>query len=131
MRGRVGHPRRRPDFLFADRGYDHDAYRDQVRARGIVPAIARRGTLNGTGLGTYRWVVERTIAWLHGFRRLRIRWERRADIHEAFLTLAWGRLERMPPLANRSDSWPPSLPFANTHFVRISRRPLSPDPVGT
>ncbi|MCX5009222.1 IS5 family transposase [Streptomyces sp. NBC_00638] len=88
VRGRVGHPRRKPDSLFADRGYDHDIYRDQVRDRGIVPAIARRGTRHGTGLGTYRWVVERTFAWLHGFRRLRIRWERRADIHEAFLKLA-------------------------------------------
>ncbi|GAQ75659.1 transposase DDE domain protein [Streptomyces turgidiscabies] len=53
-----------------------------------MPAIARRGTRHGTGLGTYQWVVERTFAWLHGFRRLRIRWERRADIHEAFLKLA-------------------------------------------
>jgi transposase len=88
IRGRVGHPRRRPDSLFADRGYDHDIYRGQVRARGIIPAIARRGTRHGTGLGTYRWVVERTFAWLHGFKRLRIRWERRADIHEAFLKLA-------------------------------------------
>ncbi len=42
----------------------------------------------GTGLGTYRWVVERTFDWPHCFRRLRIRWERRADIHEAFLKLA-------------------------------------------
>lgn len=84
VRGRVGRPRRKPDSLFADRGYDHDIYRDQVRARGIVPAIARRGTRHGT----YRWVVERSFAWLHGFRRLRIRWERRADIHEAFLKLA-------------------------------------------
>jgi transposase len=59
VRGRVGHPRRRPDSLFADRGYDHDVYRDQVRARGIVPAIARRSTLHGTGLGTYRgWSSE-------------------------------------------------------------------------
>ncbi|WP_367575269.1 IS5 family transposase [Streptomyces griseoaurantiacus] len=88
VRGRVGRPRRKPASLFADRGYDHDIYRDQVSARGIVPAIARRGTLHGTGLGTYRWVVERSFAWLHGFRRLRIRWERRADIHEAFLKLA-------------------------------------------
>jgi len=70
VRGRIGHPRRKSDSLFADRGYDHDIYRDQVRARGIVPAIARRGTPHGTGLGTYRWVV-----WPHGFRRLRIRWE--------------------------------------------------------
>ena len=88
VRCRVGRPRRKPDSLFADRGYDHCVYRDQVRARGIVPAIARRGTRHGTGLGAYRWLVERTFAWLHGFRRLRIRWERRADMHEAFLKLA-------------------------------------------
>lgn len=88
IRGRVGHPRRKPESLFADRGYDHDIYRDQVRQRRIVPAIARRGTLHGTGLGKYRWVVERSFARLHGFKRLRIRWERRADIHEAFLKLA-------------------------------------------
>ncbi|MGQ4731521.1 IS5 family transposase [Streptomyces sp. Ju416(a)] len=88
VRGRIGHPRRRPDSLFADRGYDHEVYRDQVRKRRIIPAIARRGTLHGTGLGKYRWVVERSFAWLHGFKRLRIRWERRADIHEALLKLA-------------------------------------------
>jgi transposase len=39
-------------------------------------------------LGRYRWVVERTLAWLHQFRRLRIRYERRSDIHEAFMSLA-------------------------------------------
>jgi IS5 family transposase len=83
-----GRPLRRSDSLFADRGYDRDMYREKVRGRDIVPAIARRGTRHGTGLGAYRWVVERTFAWLHGFRRLRIRWERRADIHEAFLKLA-------------------------------------------
>ncbi len=88
VRGRVSRPRRKPDSLFADRGYDHGIYRDQIPARGIVPAIARRGTRHGTGLGTYRRVVERTFAWLHGFRRLRIRWEQRPDIHEAFLKLA-------------------------------------------
>ncbi|MFD5779187.1 IS5 family transposase [Streptomyces sp. NPDC126933] len=88
VRGRVGHPRRKPDSLFADRGYDHDIYRDQVRQRRIAPAIARRGTPHGSGLGIYRWVVERSFAWLHGFKRLRIRRERRADIHEAFLKLA-------------------------------------------
>ncbi|OOV24911.1 IS5 family transposase [Streptomyces avermitilis] len=86
--GRVGRPRRRPDALLADRGYDHDKYRRLLRARGIRPVIAKRGEPHGTGLGIFRYVVERTIAWLHGFRRLRIRWERRADIHEAFLGLA-------------------------------------------
>ena len=88
MPGRRGRPRRRPDQLFADRGYDHDKYRRLVRAKGIRPRIARRGDAHGTGLGTIRWVVERTIAWYHGMKRLRIRWERRDDIHEAFLGLA-------------------------------------------
>jgi hypothetical protein len=50
--------------------------------------IARRKTAHGSGLGRQRYVVERSIAWLHGYRRLRIRWECRADIHEALLTLA-------------------------------------------
>ncbi|MEV6537111.1 IS5 family transposase [Streptomyces sp. NPDC051639] len=86
--GRVGRPRRRPDALLADRGYDHDKYRRLLWARGIRPVIAKRGEPHGTGLGIFRYVVERTIAWLHGFRRLRIRWERRDDIHEAFLGLA-------------------------------------------
>lgn len=88
--GAVGRPRRRPDTLLADRAYDHDKYRRLLWARGIRPVIAERGVGHGSGLGTFRWVVERerTIAWLHGFRRLRIRWERRDDIHEAFLGLA-------------------------------------------
>jgi transposase len=63
-------------------------HRGQVSDLRALPAIARRGTRHGTGLDTCRLVIERSIAWLHGFRRLRIRWERRADIHEAFLKLA-------------------------------------------
>ncbi|WST27773.1 IS5 family transposase [Streptomyces sp. NBC_01166] len=86
--GLVGRPRRRPDVLLGDRGYDHDKYRRLVWAQGIKPVIARRGVAHGSGLGIHRWVVERTIAWFHGFRRLRVRWERRDDIHEAFLGLA-------------------------------------------
>ena len=43
---------------------------------------------HGSGLGTQRWVVERTISWLHQYRRLRVRYERRADIHDAFLQIA-------------------------------------------
>ncbi|MBQ1042502.1 IS5 family transposase [Micromonospora chalcea] len=97
--GRPGPPRRRPDRLYADRGYDYDSHRQQIRARGVTPVIARRGTPHGSGLGTRRWVVERTIAWLHWFRRLRIRWEIRDDIHQAFLSLAcalicWRQLQR-------------------------------------
>ncbi len=88
VRGRRGRPRRRPLTLYADRGYDHDKYRKLVRDNGITPHIARRGEAHGSGLGTHRWVVEQTIALLHWFRRLRIRWEIRDDIHEAFLSLA-------------------------------------------
>ncbi|MGS2619244.1 IS5 family transposase [Micromonospora sp. LZ34] len=88
VRTRRGRPRQRPDALFADRAYDHDKYRKAVRRKGIRPRIARRGQPHGSGLGVFRWVVERTIAWYHGMRRLRIRWERRDDIHEAFLALA-------------------------------------------
>src|SRR6266542_4168245 len=88
LRGRRGRPLRRPKKIYADRGYDHDKYRRQVRARGITPVIARRSTGHGSGLGTLRWVVERTLAWLHAFKRLRTRYERRADIHQARLSLA-------------------------------------------
>ncbi|ONI89783.1 IS5 family transposase [Saccharothrix sp. ALI-22-I] len=88
VRGRRGRPRRRPKTVYADRAYDHDKYRRRPRARGIGTRIARRGQPHGSGLGTVRWVVERTIAWYHGMKRLRIRWERRDDIYEAFLGLA-------------------------------------------
>ena len=85
--GRPGRPRRRPDSLIADRGYDHDKYRRLVRERGVEPLIARRQTEHGSGLGRQRWVVERTFAWLHNFKRLLVRYERRADIHHALLAL--------------------------------------------
>jgi transposase len=87
VRGKRGRPRRRPDVMLGDRGYDHDKYRRLVWDLGVKPVIARRGTEHGSGLGTQRWVVERPFAHLHWFRRLRIRWEIRDDIHEAFLTL--------------------------------------------
>ena len=60
VRGLAGRPRRRPDRVVGDRGYDHDKHRRLVRERGITPVIARRQTEHGSGLGTVRWVVERT-----------------------------------------------------------------------
>ncbi|MEV6727118.1 IS5 family transposase [Streptomyces xanthochromogenes] len=88
IRGVRGRPRHRPGQLFADRGYDFDTHRRLLRARGITPKIARRGTTHGSGLGKSRWVVERTFAWLHQFKRLRIRYDTRADLHRALLQLA-------------------------------------------
>ena len=88
IRGKPGRPRQKPDRVQGDRGYDSEPHRKQLRARGIKPALAKRNTEHGSGMGVYRWVVERTLAWLHQFRRLRIRYERRDDIHEGFMTLA-------------------------------------------
>jgi transposase len=88
VRGAVGRPRRRPERLTADRGYDHDKDRRLLRERGATPEIARRETAHGSGLGRFRWVVERSFAWLHNFKRLLVRFERRADMHRALLGLA-------------------------------------------
>jgi transposase len=87
VRGGIGRPRRRPQRVTADRAYDYPAYRSALRQRGITPEIARRKTTHGSGLGRARWVVERTFAWLHKLKRLLVRYDRRHDIHEAFLAL--------------------------------------------
>ena len=87
VRGKRGRPRRRPEVVQGDRGYDSEPHRRWLRKRKIRPLLARRNTPNGSGLGKTRWGVERTLSWLHQFRRLRIRWERRDDIHYAFLMI--------------------------------------------
>lgn len=87
--GQVGRPRKRPDELYADRAYDSEPHRKELKKRGITPHLARRNTEHGSGLGVFRWVSERAISWLHNkFRRLRTRYERRPEIHDAFLSLA-------------------------------------------
>lgn len=88
VRGRVGRPRRRPDKLHADKAYDFRQARRALRKRHIQSRIARRGVDSSQRLGRRRWVVERTFAHLNQMRRLAVRYERRADIHEAFLTLS-------------------------------------------
>lgn len=88
VRGKPGRPRTRPEEVYADRAYDSQPARDLIKWLGIKPYLPKRGTEHGSGLGKYRWVVERTIGWLHNFRRLRTRFDRRADIHEGFLACA-------------------------------------------
>ncbi|PIK73969.1 IS5 family transposase [Methylobacterium frigidaeris] len=82
--GRRGRPRRRPDKLHADKAYDARVRRQECRARGITSRIARRGIERSDRLGRHRWVVERSHAWFNRARRLPVRYERRADIYEAF-----------------------------------------------
>lgn len=86
--GKRGRPRRRPRKLHADKAYTGRPVRRALRRRGITPRIARKGVEDSRRLGRHRWVVERTFAWLARFRRLVVRYERRADIHLAFATLA-------------------------------------------
>lgn len=85
--GKRGRPRKRPDVVQGDRGYDSQPHRIALRLLKIKSLLAKRRTSNGSGLGKTRWVVERTLSWLHQFRRLRVRYERRSDIHEAFLSI--------------------------------------------
>ena len=82
-----GRPRQRPAKLHADKGYDNRRCRRYLGRRGIRCRIARKGIESKERLGRHRWVVERTLAWLSKYRRLAIRYERRDDIHEAFLRI--------------------------------------------
>ncbi len=82
-----GQRRKRPAKLHADKAYDIPRCRQALSQRHIKVRIARKGIDSSHRLGRHRWVIERTLAWLNRFRRLTVRYERRADIHQAFLTL--------------------------------------------
>ncbi|MFE9925950.1 transposase [Streptomyces sp. NPDC005774] len=86
--GRPGRPRRRPDALLGDKGYDSKPHCDELRHRRIMPVISRKGAPNIKGMGKLRYVVEQTFALLHHFKRLAVRWERRTELHDAFVSLA-------------------------------------------
>jgi transposase len=83
-----GRRRWRPGAVHADKAYDHRRCRRYLRRRGIRPRIARRGIESSQRLGRHRWVIERTGAWLGGFRRLRIRYDICDERFYAFVLLA-------------------------------------------
>jgi transposase len=98
--GRGGRPRRRPEKLHADKGYDSLRCRLACRRRRIKHRIARKGIDSTQRLGRHRWVVERTFAWIARYRRLTIRYERLVAMHRAFLHLGcaricWNYLQRL------------------------------------
>ena len=82
-----GGPVHRPKTLYGDRAYDSEPHRRQLRDRGIDPHLAKRGAEHGSGLGVFRWVVERTNSWLHGFRKLRFVTEKREETKFALFNL--------------------------------------------
>jgi transposase len=84
----TGEPKHRPKKVYGDRAYDSEPHREKLRERGIDPKLAKRYTGHGSGLGKYRWVVERLLSWLHGFRKLRFVTEKTEDTQFAFLDLA-------------------------------------------
>ena len=97
IRGAVGRPLTKPEEIMGDRAYHSEPHRWLFAQRGIPTTIAKRNSTHGSGLGKRRYVVEQTIALLHQFRRLRVRYDKRDDIHEAFMSLAcsvicWRRL---------------------------------------
>ncbi len=81
-------PQHLPEELYGDRAYDSEPHREELRTRGIEPKLAKRRTEHGSGLGLYRWVVERTISWLHGMRKLRFVTEKTDEMKFAFFNLA-------------------------------------------
>lgn len=82
-----GQRRFRPAKVHGDKAYASRKNRHGLRLRGIAPRIARPGVESKERLGRYRWVMERTLAWKNQLRRLRVRDERRDDVHFGFLVL--------------------------------------------
>jgi transposase len=86
--GKPGAPLQKPQSVMADRAYDSDPHRMALSCKNIPTQIARKRTAHGSGLGIFRYVVEQTIALMHQFRHLKMRYDKRDDIHEAFMTIA-------------------------------------------
>jgi len=73
----------RPQGLCLDAGYDYDEVRDLLREFGFTAHIQSRGAeaqaiKKEAGFKARRWVVERTHSWMNRFRRLLVRWEKKA-----------------------------------------------------
>jgi len=82
-----------PQHLCLDRGYDYDEVRETVARYGYTAHIRTRGEertakVQLPGYRARRWVVERTHSWLHRFRRLLVRWEKKVNNYLAFLHFA-------------------------------------------
>ena len=85
----TGEPVHRPAAVYGDRAFDSEPHREELRARAIDPVLARRYTEHGSGLGKFRWVVERFFSWLHGFRKLHFVTEKTPEMRHAFFDLAF------------------------------------------
>jgi len=82
VRGKVGHPRYRPETYLGDAAYWSRAIIAGTRQRGVTPRFRKIGSEHGSGLGRFRYVVERTLAWFGNRRRLRLCYEKTGDIFQ-------------------------------------------------
>jgi transposase len=88
-------PEQIPERLIGDKAYDSDSLDEQMAEMKVETIAPNRGnrsqTQDGRPLRRYkkRWTIERTIAWLQHFRRLRIRWEKSTVLFEGLLHLAY------------------------------------------
>jgi transposase len=81
-----------PQGLCLDKGYDYDKVRDLLEAFGFTAHILARGAeakalKEEAGFKARRWVVERTHSWMNRFRRVLIRWDKKACNYLGFLHL--------------------------------------------
>ncbi len=87
---------RRRQHLCLDKGYDCDAIRKRIRRRGYTPHIRTRGEEQSEqrmrGKRPRRWVVERVASWLNRYRRILVRWEKKAANYEALLHLVFANI---------------------------------------
>jgi transposase len=100
---RIVNPRTKEGFpvrIYLDKAYASEPLKELLRWFGIRPYIPEKGKPEPSSLGKYRYVIEQTFAALKQFRRLKIRYEKRSDIHQAFLTFACAMI-----CFNRLQSW--------------------------
>jgi putative transposase len=79
--------------LCADKGYFGKPVDQTMRAYGYIPHVRTRGQQVSAQKAnphyqTRRWVVERTHSWLNRFRKILVRFEKKAASYEALLELA-------------------------------------------
>lgn len=83
-----------PHGLCLDAGYAYAVIEQLLTRLGFTAHIRPRGEeiqdLVQTGKRPRRWVVERTHSWMNRFRRILVRWEKKADNYLAFLHFACG-----------------------------------------
>jgi putative transposase len=83
---------RRPQNLCVDKGYAGKPAEKQMRERGYIPHVPAKGAppkkRHHTRGKARRWVVERTHSWMNNFRKLRVRYEKKAANFEGLLHLA-------------------------------------------